>query len=80
MAIIANKMKNSFYFFQVGEQILEINGIDFVSITHADAAEIIRTSRRMTMVLKDVGKIPISRIIYDKTEWIRQEQLKQRFS
>lgn len=80
MAIIANKMKNSFNFFQVGEQILEINGIDFVSITHADAAEIIRTSRRMTMVLKDVGKIPISRIIYDKTEWIKQEQLKQRFS
>ena len=62
----------------MGEQILEINGIDFVNITHADAAEIIRTSRRMTMVLKDVGKIPISRIIYDKTEWIKRDQLKQR--
>jgi len=32
----------------------------------------------MTMVLKDVGKLPISRIIYDKTEWIKKKQLMQR--
>ncbi|XP_066933845.1 uncharacterized protein [Clytia hemisphaerica] len=62
----------------VGEQILEINGIDFVNITHADAAEIIRTSRRMTMVLKDVGKIPLSRVVYDRQEWIRKKQIMQR--
>jgi len=55
-----------------------VNGLDFVLITHADAAEIIRTSHMMTMVLKDVGKLPISRIIYDKTEWIKKKQLMQR--
>ena len=63
----------------VGEQILEVNGISFTEIRHQVAAHIIRTCKMMTMVLKDVGKVPVSKTIYDHTEWIDEKMFKQRF-
>ena len=65
----------NFLFHQVGEQILEVNGISFMNISHADAAHIIRTSKMMTIILKDVAKVPLARIIYDGTEWLSLFQL-----
>lgn len=57
---------------------MEVNGIDFTQISHTDAAHIVRTSKMMTMILKDVGKIPLARIVYDKTEWLNKDAIAQR--
>lgn len=62
----------------VGEQIIEVNGISFLNIGHADAAHIIRTSKMMTMILKDVGKIPLARVVYDQTEWLDRRSIRSR--
>lgn len=59
---------------------MEVNGIDFMQISHTDAAHTVRTSKMMTMILKDVGKVPLARIIYDKTEWLKKEAISQRNS
>lgn len=55
---------------QVGDQVLEVNGISFLGIVHADAANALRAQPCMVMKIKDVGKLPHSRITtYGQTKW-----------
>ena len=55
---------------QVGDQILEVNGISFLGIVHSDAAHALRAQPCMVMKLKDVGKLPHSRVTtLGKTQW-----------
>lgn len=54
---------------------LEVNGISFQNIVHSDAANALRAQPCMVMKLKDVGKLPHSRITtYGKTEWYQSSQ------
>lgn len=51
-----------------------------MTISHADAAHIIRTSKMMTLILKDVEKIPLARIITDQeVEWSNRQSLPSRY-
>jgi hypothetical protein len=43
---------------QRGDEILEVNGYDFTSITHDKAVQILKSSRKMTLLAHHVGKIP----------------------
>eukprot|EP00794_Sanderia_malayensis_P015946 gene15946-17549_t len=55
---------------QVGDQILNVNGVDFTEISHRDAVRVLKSHKIMNMVVKGVGKIPYSRTVLEKTEWL----------
>ncbi|XP_073446938.1 whirlin isoform X2 [Dendrobates tinctorius] len=55
---------------KVGDQILDINGISFLSIPHDEAVRILRTSRHLMMTVRDVGRIPHARTVVDETQWL----------
>ncbi|XP_057332815.1 whirlin isoform X2 [Microplitis mediator] len=44
----------------VGDQIIEVNGTSFEEATHDEAVEILKTNKRMSLVIRDVGKVPHS--------------------
>ncbi|XP_076473795.1 whirlin protein dyschronic isoform X4 [Bombus vancouverensis nearcticus] len=44
----------------VGDQIIEVNGQNFEEATHDEAVEILKTNKRMTLLIRDVGKVPHS--------------------
>ncbi|XP_075040983.1 whirlin isoform X3 [Mixophyes fleayi] len=55
---------------KVGDQILDINGVSFLSIPHDEAVRILRSSRHLMMTVRDVGRIPHARTIVDETQWL----------
>ncbi|XP_043288280.1 whirlin isoform X3 [Venturia canescens] len=44
----------------VGDQIIEVNGQSFEEATHDEAVQILKTNKRMSLVIRDVGKVPHS--------------------
>ncbi|XP_045890628.1 whirlin-like isoform X2 [Micropterus dolomieu] len=54
----------------VGDQILEVNGQSFVTISHDEAVHILKTGRHLLMKVKDVGCMPHARTEVDETKWI----------
>ena len=61
---------NDAFIRKVGDQILEVNGISFLGIVHSDAAHALRAQPCMVLKLKDVGKLPHSRVTtLGKTHW-----------
>uniref|UniRef100_A0ABD2X5M7 PDZ domain-containing protein n=1 Tax=Trichogramma kaykai TaxID=54128 RepID=A0ABD2X5M7_9HYME len=44
----------------VGDQILEVNGQSFEEATHDEAVQILKTNKRMSLIIRDVGKVPHS--------------------
>ncbi|XP_015126273.1 whirlin isoform X3 [Diachasma alloeum] len=44
----------------VGDQIIEVNGTSFEEATHDEAVQILKTNKRMSLVIRDVGKVPHS--------------------
>ncbi|XP_066589211.1 whirlin-like isoform X2 [Prorops nasuta] len=44
----------------VGDQILEVNGQSFEESTHDEAVQILKTNKRMSLLIRDVGKVPHS--------------------
>ncbi|XP_071379874.1 whirlin-like [Centroberyx affinis] len=55
---------------QVGDQILEVNGRSFVTISHDEAVHILKTGRHLLMRVRDVGRLPHARTLVDETKWI----------
>ncbi len=55
---------------EAGDQILDVNGMDFLQIFHKDAVRVLKSYKMMSMILRDVRKIPYSRTILEKTEWL----------
>ncbi len=52
-----------------------MNGVSFSGIVHSDAANALRTQSCMVMKIKDVGKLPLSRITtYSNTKWYSNSQ------
>ncbi|KAK0171693.1 hypothetical protein PV328_005114 [Microctonus aethiopoides] len=44
----------------VGDQIIEVNGTSFEEATHDEAVQILKTNKRMSLIIRDVGKVPHS--------------------
>ncbi|XP_070761045.1 whirlin-like [Enoplosus armatus] len=55
---------------KVGDQILEVNGQSFVTISHDEAVHILKTGRHLLMKVRDVGCLPHARTVVDETKWI----------
>ncbi|XP_071446250.1 whirlin [Hetaerina americana] len=45
---------------KVGDQILEVNGVSFLSLSHDEAVHRLKHPRRMTLTVRDVGRVPHS--------------------
>lgn len=45
---------------QIGDQILEVNNRSFLEITHDEAVNMLKSQKRMTLLIRDIGKIPYS--------------------
>ncbi|KAM6965360.1 whirlin [Aplochiton taeniatus] len=55
---------------KVGDQILDVNGRDFVTIGHDEAVYILKTCRHLLVRARDVGRLPHARTVVDETKWI----------
>lgn len=55
--------------FQVGDQILEVNGQSFLDVTHDEAVNQLKVHKRMILLVRDVGKVPHSCTAYDDYHW-----------
>uniref|UniRef100_A0A3B3YKW5 PDZ domain-containing protein n=1 Tax=Poecilia mexicana TaxID=48701 RepID=A0A3B3YKW5_9TELE len=55
---------------KVGDQILEVNGQSFVTISHDEAVNILKSGCHLLMRLRDVGRLPHARTIVDETKWV----------
>ncbi|XP_043495742.1 whirlin isoform X3 [Polistes fuscatus] len=44
----------------VGDQIIEVNGQNFEEATHDEAVQILKTNKKMSLLIRDVGKVPHS--------------------
>ncbi|XP_070811997.1 whirlin [Pituophis catenifer annectens] len=60
---------------KVGDQILEVNGRSFLSISHDEAVNLLKSSRHLIMTVKDVGRLPHARATVDETKWITSSQI-----
>lgn len=52
----------------VGDQILEVNNQSFMDVTHDEAVAVLKYHKRMSLVVRDVGKVPHSCTAYDR-DW-----------
>ncbi|KAL5484000.1 hypothetical protein EMCRGX_G020426 [Ephydatia muelleri] len=53
-----------------GDQIIDVNGHSFRSIRHSDAVRVLRSNPTMIMKLRDVGKLPYTKILpYNDKKW-----------
>lgn len=55
--------------FQIGDQILEVNGQSFLDVTHDEAVNQLKYHKRMMLAVRDVGKVPHSCTSYDMDPW-----------
>ncbi|VVD02366.1 unnamed protein product, partial [Leptidea sinapis] len=52
----------------VGDQILEVNGQSFVDVTHDEAVGQLKYHKRMSLLVRDVGKVPHACTAYGDRE------------
>ncbi|KAL0273926.1 UNVERIFIED_CONTAM: hypothetical protein PYX00_006485 [Menopon gallinae] len=60
---------NSNTVYMVGDQILEVNGQSFMDVTHDEAVNQLKIHKRMSLIVRDVGKVPHSCTAYDDYFW-----------
>ncbi|KAI5743902.1 hypothetical protein M8J77_023511 [Diaphorina citri] len=54
----------------IGDEILEVNGQSFLQMTHDEAVNELKLHKRMTLTVRDVGKVPHSCTGYEpETSW-----------
>ncbi|XP_023140998.1 whirlin isoform X1 [Amphiprion ocellaris] len=58
---------------KVGDQILEVNGQSFVTISHDEAVNILKTGCHLLVKVRDVGRLPHARTMVDETKWISSQ-------
>ncbi|RZF31867.1 hypothetical protein LSTR_LSTR009514 [Laodelphax striatellus] len=49
----------------IGDQILEVNGQSFMDVSHDEAVNQLKLHKRMSLIVRDVGKVPHSCTAYD---------------
>ncbi|XP_031561837.1 uncharacterized protein LOC116297698 isoform X2 [Actinia tenebrosa] len=54
-----------------GDQIMDVNGISFLNITHADAVKVLKSDKNMMVTMKDVGRLPFAKTVTDRTRWTK---------
>jgi whirlin len=54
---------------QIGDQILEVNGQSFMNVTHDEAVNQFKFHKRMSLVVRDVGKVPHSCTTIEPEPW-----------
>ncbi|XP_029915774.1 whirlin isoform X2 [Myripristis murdjan] len=60
---------------KVGDQILEVNGRSFITISHDEAVHILKTGCHLLMRVRDVGRLPHARTVVDETKWITSQAI-----
>ncbi|RZF48684.1 hypothetical protein LSTR_LSTR014096 [Laodelphax striatellus] len=50
---------------KIGDQILEVNGQSFMDVSHDEAVNQLKLHKRMSLIVRDVGKVPHSCTAYD---------------
>lgn len=60
---------------QVGDQILEVNGQGFLNILHDEAVKLLKSSQHLILTVKDVGRLPHARTTVDETKWIASSRI-----
>lgn len=63
------------YSWQVGDQILEVNGRSFLNILHDEAVKLLKSSQHLILTVKDVGRLPHARTTVDETKWIASSRI-----
>lgn len=53
----------------IGDQLLEVNGQSFLDVTHDEAVSQLKFHKRMSLVVKDVGKVPHSCTSVEPEPW-----------
>lgn len=53
-----------------GDLIVSVNGIDFSNFSHVQAAKLIKSSRRLEIVLKNTGKVPGTSETLKEYTWV----------
>lgn len=64
-----NMLMTQFHLIQVGDQILEVNGQSFMNVTHDEAVNQFKFHKRMSLVVRDVGKVPHSCTTIEPEPW-----------
>lgn len=54
---------------QIGDQILEVNNQSFLDVTHDEAVGQLKYHKRMSLMLRDVGKVPHSCTSIEPEPW-----------
>ncbi|XP_071166572.1 uncharacterized protein [Mytilus edulis] len=54
---------------QIGDQIINVNGIPFDNISHAHAVETLNSDTHLIITLRDVGRFPVYKEIYAEYTW-----------
>ncbi|XP_059266950.1 whirlin isoform X3 [Mustela nigripes] len=60
---------------KVGDQILEVNGRNFLNILHDEAVRLLKSSQHLILTVKDVGRLPHARTTVDETKWIASSRI-----
>ncbi|CAD5113031.1 DgyrCDS2231 [Dimorphilus gyrociliatus] len=53
-----------------GDLIVSVNGIDFSNVSHVQAAKLIKSSRRLEIVLKNTGRVPGTSETLKEYTWV----------
>lgn len=53
----------------VGDEILEVNGQSFQDVTHDEAVSQLKYHKRMSLLIRDVGKVPHSCTSIEVEPW-----------
>ncbi|ELT89862.1 hypothetical protein CAPTEDRAFT_82749, partial [Capitella teleta] len=53
-----------------GDQILSLNGVSFMKISHDEAAKLIQSSKKLEMEVRNVGRVPGSFETHQKYTWV----------
>ncbi|GAB0098895.1 Whirlin [Sergentomyia squamirostris] len=53
----------------IGDQLLEVNGQSFVEVTHDEAVSQLKYHKRMSLLVRDVGKVPHSCTSVEPEPW-----------
>ncbi|KAM3867740.1 whirlin [Diretmus argenteus] len=62
---------------KVGDQILEVNGRNFVTIFHDEAVHILKMGCHLLIRVRDVGRLPHARTLVDETKWISSPNISE---
>jgi hypothetical protein len=50
---------------------MDVNGISFLNISHADAVKVLKSAKNMMVTMKDVGRLPFAKTLTDRTRWAK---------